>query len=158
MDINNNIIVRRTPVILAIRILLMSLFFSFTYFLLSIASDYLTDLNKTIFLNVIGFDTVIFFSFLIIQVVSSFILIINWYKNYYILDKGSIIYNHGLFFTKQEIYMITEIKLISFNQTFWGKMLQYGNIKIQYSEKKEDLILDNLEYPEQIIKTITTSN
>lgn len=78
-----------------------------------------------------------------------------WAKNfYYILDQDEIILYKGVFFQKRKTVRFPTLDLIDLEQSFIGKILNYGSIRLVSTETGKELTLKALPNPYEYVELI----
>ena len=152
-------ILRQSPILFTVRIMFLSIVFSFIYFLISLIKHIYArpeDSISIISINSIinHYDLITYFLLLLIQVIISFIIIIKWYTDYWILQKQNIIYKTGIFFVNKTYYKIENIEFVSLNQTMLGKLFDYGTIELINPLLKENIYLTNIGHPNLVLQVL----
>lgn len=152
--------IRGSIAILAIRVLLILFLldglygFAFYTFTLGIILPF--DLHHHL--------SVVFF---LLQIVKNFVqtaLFLNvgltWANNIYYLTERHIIKRSGIFTTSEEIYQYSNIRSVMINQSFIGKLLNYGDIYLKTSASggyQGDIVISGIENPKKY-KSILEKN
>ena len=69
----------------------------------------------------------------IVQIYSILVIVFRWIgRSYYIVDK-KLIKRQGLFSVKEKIFDLNNIRSVTVNQSFLGKLLQFGDVVIETS-------------------------
>jgi len=104
------------------------------------------NVKKSIFWGILLF-------FLIIPLISMIIKILETKKQEIQFFDNKIVLKSGLFNTKEKQSALTKILSVSINRTFWGRIFNYGNLKLDVVGKG-DLQFDFVKNPDELKKYI----
>ncbi|MFZ5392205.1 MAG: PH domain-containing protein [Patescibacteria group bacterium] len=135
------ILVRQSAAVLVSRIIMVVVVSNLMLFFSSVITDLALKDNRIIFLNFIEYDTLVLFLLLIFQLIVSLFVCLAWYRNFYKVDNGQIIWHRGIVFPKETIFVINQRMEFSVEEGFWEKLLDYGSIKIKLDAKEQFVIL-----------------
>jgi uncharacterized membrane protein YdbT with pleckstrin-like domain len=152
---SSHTIARQNPIILALRILTLSLIFNLGILLFSFISDYAVYFNNATWMGMIAYDTLSYLILMIIQFIISAYLIAKWYNKYHFVEDNFIVYRSGIFFPKEKHFRLSPMTSISLNQSFFGKVFKYGTIIIENQNDKEGrMALNAVANPEEFIASL----
>jgi hypothetical protein len=57
-------------------------------------------------------------------------VILQWLNEYYEITPNKLIHKRGIFFKKKEEFTFVHLMSIDLHQTFWGRLLNYGDIHL----------------------------
>ncbi len=105
--------------------------------------------------------------FFLLQIVKNLVqmglflkVVLLWANNVYCLTEKHIVKRTGIFSTSEEIYQYSNIRSVMINQSFIGKLLNYGDIYLKTSASggyQGDIVISGIENPKKY-KTILEKN
>ncbi len=150
------ITVRRSLFLLIVKIVITELIFEFTY----IGWRLLIDLNILQFsqesLLIIHSFSIFIFFILITVVQTSIILFIllDWINRYYEIKPDEIVFKTGIISSQEKAYPYVNIQSIEVIQNFWGKLFNYGNVRIYIPTLGHDLFFTEVSKPNEFAELI----
>ena len=119
------------------------------------------DLASSQIIDDSNFDTFItirsIFFFLLLLISSSFIvyMTIRWLTDIIVIDGKRIVARSGILLSKEDIYAFVAIPTIDVIQSSFGKILNYGAIKItRLSNEGDPIFFSDMPNPEHIVKVL----
>lgn len=150
--------IRGSTVILAFKLILTLLLFDFIYlgmfYFLNIFFDISFEWHHHISVGLFGIHLIKN----LLEVVFIVYLILSWANNMYLITKKHLIRKKGIFGSQEDIFHFENIRSISINQSFLGKLFNYGAITLKTSASggdQGDITLSEIENPqkyEEILK------
>ncbi|MCX7956240.1 MAG: PH domain-containing protein [Patescibacteria group bacterium] len=133
---------RQTFVLPVFKIIMVELIIIIINFLTRFISfNYLGD-----FLN----NFIIFIEILIIQLFNIYLvlkIIFSWISYEYIIRDDEIIIRQGLLITKEITYEIANLQSMIINQGLFGKIFNFGTIRLYNPVLKEEIFIENINNP-----------
>jgi uncharacterized membrane protein YdbT with pleckstrin-like domain len=76
-------------------------------------------------------------------------LVTNWISTLYYVNGGHLIRQRGVLNTKETVYQLTDIEEVVMNQSWLGRLLNFGDITITFlvARQREDLVLYAINNP-----------
>jgi hypothetical protein len=145
-------IIRQNPVILVFKVALLSVLFNISYLIVTLASEYIDTFAEASINNVVGYDTVFMIVLIVLQSVIGVWLVLSWLRDVYVVDQGMLVHKTGILFAREDRFHMTGLENISYTQSFWGRMLQYGDVSMMYPVQGK-IVLRAVSYPERFVKT-----
>lgn len=97
---------------------------------------------ETIFFIVL----IIFFAALfIIDVILAIYLYVVWRQVYYLVSPGTVTYVKGGLNVQKFTYDITHLASVEFEQSWFGRLFDYGTLVLKMPTLDEDLIVQNIQ-------------
>lgn len=85
-----------------------------------------------------------------IQTINMILLVITflqWIRMVYIIRPNEIIEQKGIWHIRENIYSTDKIEAVSVDQSIWGRIFNYGTIRIVNPVLNEDLFLEDISDP-----------
>jgi len=146
--------IRRAPIVLFLRIAGITVLFDSLFLIVAFLGDAFLQFSTDRFLNVVSYDTAIFIILIFIQLFWSFLLFLHWFSEYYQVDQNFITHRRGIIFPEEERHMIDKVESLSFSQKLWGRVFEYGDVKLSFTGGQRDFSLPKISNPRQIIYLI----
>jgi|GEM_PF-3558121 len=144
---------RKTAFILVLNIILIIIFLDILYIGITLIGELFEKTTSESLKTIIEYDTTASLILTFIQIVLVIFVTMKWANQSYNIKDGFITYFSGIFFRKQEKVNISNIDGVSHAQSLFGKIIGYGDIKIEYG-RNQVLIIQDIPYPEEFIKYI----
>ncbi len=143
-------LIRQSPVVLLLRLLIMDLFIIGGYFLVRfpLQGIYTETINIPIdnpFLEVGLFAILSIFEFILILTI-----MLVWMSDYYVIQSGTILHRQGVFKLLEETYSLKNIETFTVQQNFFQKIFRYGSIKFFSPVLKTEYNLHNVSQPVEL--------
>lgn len=149
---------RRSPMTLVMRIIVLSTTTNTFVLIIAIISEYMEAFHEAKFLNFVAYDTAASFILLILQFFVAIFLLLKWFTDFYIVTKEYVIHKEGIILSNERRFKLANIESIVHSQTFLGKLFEYADIKIRYPNDEKEITLKSISYPEQFIHLIEESH
>jgi len=75
--------------------------------------------------------------------------IYRWVTEYYEITPYKVIHRKGLFFQKKEMYYFKHISAVNYDQSFFGRMFNYGSLTLHDWELEKDVCLYLVHNPKK---------
>jgi uncharacterized membrane protein YdbT with pleckstrin-like domain len=101
----------------------------------------------------------LFISTLIIHIINLFSAIwitLFWSSSYYVITPKYVTVKRGVFYTYEKVYNIEKTESVTFTQGFWGKIFNYGTVKVFNPALREDVFIRNIPSPDKFAELIRT--
>jgi uncharacterized membrane protein YdbT with pleckstrin-like domain len=77
--------------------------------------------------------------------------VVNWAVDYFVVTSHRILLTSGVFTRKVAMMPLTKVTDMSFQRTFSGRMLGYGEFIVESAGRDQALrTIDHIPYPEQL--------
>ncbi len=146
-----SITLRKSIVHLIIRILSLQVIFLAVYF--PIVFPFFTIDNGFKILNY-SLTNILFISLIFFQVHLTFITILNWLNDYYVIKPGEIYFKKGFLNKLEEVHLLKDIEGIGSNQNLLERIFNYGTIRLYNPIDKKEIDIHAINNPEKYIKII----
>src|SRR5580698_9677090 len=79
------------------------------------------------------------------------LIVVNWAVDYFVVTSHRILLTSGVFTRKVAMMPLTKVTDMSFQRTFSGRMLGYGEFIVESAGRDQALrTIDHIPYPEQL--------
>lgn len=147
------IVLRRSIFFLIGAIISIELFFDFAYIALKLIpvvftfSPYIQNLIAPLYV-------ILFIAINILKVIFMIVTAFGWIATRYELREGEIRFKYGLIFINEKIYLSTYTQEVTCEQSFFGRLFNYGTIQIFNPVIKEAIYLDSIPNPHKYVEII----
>ncbi len=148
------LILHDTPIRLVLKIITVSLIFSLLFLATALVSGRYPAFDDGVFLRVITYDVFTFVILVIVQQIITLLLLLQWLKRYYTVDREGITVTEGIIFRKQTTIPAGQIRTIARSQDWLARKLHYGTITIELINKPQAVVMPYLTHPEQVIASL----
>lgn len=124
-----NYVIRRSPVVLVYKIIIIELIFLVLFFGVSAIFNFF-DLEE-VFWGPLSALTIINFSIQFINIIVILILLLAWINRKYIINKDQVIKSRGIIRKRTDAFDIGEIQVAKVRQSILGRIFKYGHIDFQ---------------------------
>lgn len=141
------LIIRKSPIFLAVELVLIEAIFLLVLILLwLLAPGFLAQpvAGNPILL---GVGTILLVSALGAKLVVVIVAVLKWVNEFYEVTPGEIVKRWGVLSNHREVFDIKDVKSISTNQDFFGKVLRYGTLRLFSPALNEPIVLENIPNP-----------
>lgn len=132
-------VLRETMVLLLVKLLLGG-FLALLVFLL------------TVVIQINNFWTGFFI--LVVQILFSVYIVMSWGFEYYEINTLHVIHKRGILFIRKEIVSIRNIEKIELEQGLFGRLFDFGTIKLKGPTLEREIALHGIQAPEYHIELI----
>ena len=139
-----------TPTILIAQIMILMIFSDFIFFVMLKLVDFAH--RDSLIINVLTAKEELIGVIMIIQILIIFYLFINWIYNYYWFENFSLFHKKGIIWTSTKEYILPELKIASYKQGIWGKLFNFGIIRLHGLD--DETHLNRIPDPKYFIKVI----
>jgi len=140
-------IMRQSPVFLVSRIIVVEFVILITHFVLR----YTLEQILTWFSFPFSVQA-LFIEAVIIQVINLYFLVVvvlSWVNEYYILNPKEVVIKKGIISSRSTTYEFANLQSMTVRQSFWGRIFNYGTIKLYNPVLRADVYLTNISNPEK---------
>jgi uncharacterized membrane protein YdbT with pleckstrin-like domain len=148
--------VRKHPMILLERLIFNELIFFLIYFALRWAYY---NFPYDSFSIIPDLEIYLFLSTLLIHIVNIFSAVwitLFWSSNYYIITPKDVTVRRGVFYTYEKAFSIDKAESVTYRQGFWGKVFNYGTVKVFSPALREDIFIRDIPSPEKFAELLRT--
>ncbi|MCF7906150.1 PH domain-containing protein [Candidatus Gracilibacteria bacterium] len=147
-------IIRRAPIVLFLKIVWVMVLSDILFLITAFAGDAFSRFSDDLFFNIVAYDTGVFVVLIILQLLFSFWLFLRWFSEYYKIDLHTITFHKGILFPYEEKHMVDKVETVTFQQNLWGRVFEYGDIKVSFIGGKDNFHLFKITNPRQIVYLI----
>lgn len=146
--------VRQTPVILIIKLLTLELMLVFAYLLIRLPKFFINDISSSLFVDLSYISLLIFVVFTLAEIIAVVLITLQWTNEYYLIRDGDILHLRGVFSYKEETFSLKNVQSFTVDQSFIGRILNYGSIKFYSPVLKQEYFLTNITDPVNLKEAI----
>lgn len=96
----------------------------FSFSSLSIIRDTFTGFEFT------AFTIPIFITFLFIKMSLSIYIVLQWLNEYYEITSTTLYHRRGVFFKKEEKFLLSHVRMVEVYQSAYGRMFNFGTVSL----------------------------
>lgn len=147
---------RRSHVLLIADLVFLEIFLVFIYVLFRVIIQVFNS-NISINLSQPAFDIFSIFFFIFISVFELILIlfvVLKWASEEYEIRDDTIIHRKGVLTTTEENYSLRSLGNASITQSIFGKIFNYGTIKLYSPLLKQDYFINNVHNPKQILSSL----
>lgn len=137
--------IRKTTAMLIMRIVIVEVLIMTVHYLVRVLMYAIAkQLNVELSLIALTVEMVI------IQVINVSLLMIgvlNWISEIYVLNPKELVVKRGIFSSQATTYEFSNLQSMTVNQSIWGRILNYGNIRLYNPVLREEVIMTNIPSP-----------
>ena len=138
----------RSPFVLFAQIFFLLSFIGILNIIVSMSMNFVElENSQNIMFN---YEERFFLGSLLVQLIVVIYLFLKWSSISYHFDGQELLRKTGIFFQKVQSFDIYNLDSISFHQTLLGRLFNYGNISLHFSNKK--FLLKQIPNPECFTK------
>lgn len=142
---------RESAMIIVFKVFRLSILFNIVFTAISLIADNVESFNTNEW-KAFGYDTLLLIWLIVLQICIIWFLILKQFNEYYLLDNKYIIHKKWIFSKTEQRYNTERIRTINIHKSFYGRLMEYGNIVISYSEASSPkVIFENITNPEQFV-------
>jgi len=147
---------RRSHILLIADLILLELFLVAIYLIFRIFLPFFNESFNILISDstsvVIG---VLYFTTLsIIELILILNVVVRWASEEYEVRDDTIVHKRGIFTTSEEKYSLRSLGNASITQSLFGKIFNYGTIRIYSPLLKQDYFISNVHDPRSILTSI----
>jgi len=147
------LIIRKSVAVLISKVLMLQLVVMLLYLLLRLTKYWFlrqifTD-NNYHDLN-FWLGIIIFVVILILQTITLVAVVLEWFFEYYEVRKDLIIHTKGVLRKKEDIYSLKTVEAGNVNQSFMGKLLNFGTVQVYSPVLQSEYFLRDIPDPHHI--------
>ncbi len=150
------ILVRQSPVVLVLRLIMNMIVTDLTLFFSSVVTDVLLKGDRIVFWSFMEYDTFILLILLLVQVLIAVYIMWDWYANYYRVIDNQIIWHRGIILQRDTVFVINQRMELVIEEGFWHKLLDFGSIKVKL-DSKDQFVIASVQSPRLLLNVIQKS-
>lgn len=108
------------------------------------------------------FTIPIFASFLLLKMALSIYIVLQWLNEYYEITPSTLYHRKGVFFKKEEKFLLNHVRMVEIYQSAYGRMFNFGTVSLSdfRGTKYQDMYMihNPLRYSIIIEELIPTSD
>ena len=152
-SVEEPIVLRQSVYIFVFKIIMVELVTDFLYTVARSPELYF-NLPSQLEIELIPDYFVAFFILSLIRVAIILIIALYWLTTQYIVTKGEIIFRRGIFNVTEKEYSIAHIQEVICNQSYIGRLLNYGTLEIYSPSIRERMFFYQIPDPKMYEKII----
>lgn len=147
--------IRQSPFLLIAKLIVLEILFVSLYLAFRLPKFFLPEvISQDIFVTWSMASILFFVIISLAQILATVLITISWTNEYYIIRPGDILHRQGLFSLKEETFSLVNVEAFTVDQSFIGKIFNFGSIKLYSPVLKQDYYLNNVSNPIKLKKTI----
>lgn len=146
--------IKQTTATVAIKLIVMQVLFSFLSLIISLVSDSFSLFNNGKFINTITYDSASFVIFILLQLIFTVFILLEWSSEAYIIHPNKLEHKTGIFSKKTRSYSLRDIRSASIVEGVIGKLFNYGSITLHSPTLDENIVLYNIMSPSLALQVI----
>lgn len=152
---NFNNTARISPAVLVIRLIVLEIIFGILFIVISLIDEFITTSkivsNVTTSIETDILLTIILFT---LQIFITLYLFLFWYNKFYVLDKNELISYQGIFFKKENRYVLKSLESVKYERSFIGDFLNFEDIIIKDAFISKPIKLPAIDNPKDFIQKV----
>lgn len=148
-------IVRKSPVVIVKTFMVLQMTAVAVFFLAGVLADYGELYANLPFSNSLSFHIAEIAGIFMLETILVFYIFFSWHKEYYSIQRDTIIHAEGIIFRKKSTIPISAIYSVDFKQGPLGRLTKYGHIELRESNSGKPIVFDNIPEPQQYVELIT---
>lgn len=90
----------------------------------------------------------------VINIVLIIVAFLKWSTDYYILEGRNVVFRKGIWQVKEQVFSIENVETASVQQSFWGRVFNFGSLDVYNPVLKSDLHLYGIPSPSKYLEII----
>lgn len=86
------------------------------------------------------------------------ILVLSWRRTIFYVTTSRVKSCSGIVGTQEQELTFDDVQSVEVSRTFWGAIFGFGTIKIEASGQERDVIISNIQNPQEIAQKISSSS
>lgn len=154
MDVSH-VVIRRSPLPTVLHTALITAILMGAYAVFAfLFDDTLESVRQMRLGDLVGIDAMALLVVVILSLTYTFFRMMQWSNENYILRPGEIVHHRGVMRVRETRYALNTVETITFNQSVWGKLLQYGTIRLERPRSHDQFELHQILDPSQQLPLI----
>lgn len=149
----NTLFLRSSMVLFVFRIILIVFLFNIITMSIRVPVTIL-EFDRDFLIQLYNLNTALIIILMFTQIFLIVLTCLNWANEYYEIKPGRIRHKFGFFFRKEEVFECTHVQEIELEQTFWGRLFNFGSIHIYSPALDRKILLVNIDEPEKNMELI----
>lgn len=80
--------------------------------------------------DILSFGIPIFLVLVLTKIFLTVFIVLRWVEEYYKISSEEVVHKRGLIFKEENVNKISHLTSLEINQSFWGRVFNYGTIKM----------------------------
>jgi uncharacterized membrane protein YdbT with pleckstrin-like domain len=140
-------LIRQSVVFLVFRILTVEVLILISHFLIRYILQQLFTLINAPFSVELLFIEAVFVQF--INLYFLVVVVLSWINEYYVLNPKEVVIKKGILSSRSTTYEFANLQSMTIRQSFWGRIFNYGTIKLYNPVLRTDVYLTNIPNPQK---------
>jgi uncharacterized membrane protein YdbT with pleckstrin-like domain len=144
--------VRQTPILLIIKLTLVSIFFDLGFLTVAFICDSFESFNNGLAWHMIAYDTLTYLILILLQMGAAFFLMLAWYRETFFIREGFLIHRKGMLLMNEKAFKLSNVKSVTYTQSLFGRLFHYGTVILNPQNQNEKFQLSGIPDPEHFIR------
>ena len=149
---NKTFKIYETPVILFLQVMIIMIISDILFFSMLKLVDFAH--RDSLVINVLTAKEELIGVVMIFQVFTINYLFFSWIFSYYWFDNNILLHKKGIIFTSTREFILSEVEGAIRSQGFWGKIFNYGTIKLIFANT--EVLLNRIPNPENFVRIVNS--
>jgi uncharacterized membrane protein YdbT with pleckstrin-like domain len=101
-----------------------------------------------------NFKIVMILTLMMVGEIFTLVIIARWVTEFYVIKNDSLTYRMGIFFKQKRVLLIRQIVEVVMIQNLFGRIFNYGTIKVITSQALEGVYIKRVENPNKYFKVL----
>ena len=148
------IVVKKTIVIVAVKLIALQVFFVFCYLGASLFSNSVAQFSNGAFANLTVYDGLIFTTIAIFQIVFSLYILLGWVMEKYTLLPDKIEHQSGILFRETDSWQICNVETAFIGEGIIARLFDYGTVTFHSPTLEEHIVLRDVPLPSAVVTAV----
>lgn len=149
--------IKKTIAIVAIKLVILQLFFAVIYLATSLISDSIDLFNNGTFMSAIAYDSLTFIIIALTQLAITSYIILDWAMEVYILLPDRIEHQWGILFRETDSWEISNVETAYITEGIIARLFNYGTITFHSPTLETHIVLSSIPSPSLVKAVIQKS-
>lgn len=142
--------IQEAPVILLAQIMTLMIFSDIFFFTMLSLVDFAH--RDSLLVHILTAKEELIGLIMVFQLAIVLYLFLSWIFNYYYFKGDLLIHKRGIIWTTTDEYILSEVEVAIWEQGFFGKIFNFGTIKLFFSN--QEFVLKRIPNPDHFVKVI----
>ena len=152
-----SITVRQSSFFVIIKLIMLDLLLVVFYAVFDMSILFIADTNPDLGLILqadwMGFSTL--FIATAAEMVIIIFIVLNWVNEQFEIRNDEIIHRRGILRIREDVHSFRNFSSVTINQSLWGRIINYGTIKLYNPALNHTLFLSRIHNPHKIKNILT---
>lgn len=147
--------IRQSPIILLVKIMGAEMIINSIYFFPRLIKLFFSEsINQELYITLNFASISLYLVIILIQFIVIGYIVIQWSNNIFIIKDNEIVHRRGVFSFKEDSYSLRNVEAFTLDQTFLGKLLNFGTIHFYSPVLKQEYYIENVSSPTHLKESI----